>query len=75
MWSIHKYSLYLLQIFTSNDKLNLIKKKSFKNSYELKISRLIESNLITEVFPGARKLERKEKPLKKSCQNPVEYAR
>ena len=31
--------------------------------------------LITEVFPGTRKIERKEKPLKKSCQNPVEYAR
>ena len=27
--------------------------------------------LITDVFPGTRKMERKEKPLKKSCQNPV----
>ena len=25
--------------------------------------------------PGSRKMERKEKPLKKSCQNPVEHAR
>ena len=25
--------------------------------------------------PGTRKIERKEKPLKKSCQIPVEYAR
>ena len=31
--------------------------------------------LITEFFPGTRKMERKEKPLKKSCQNPVEYSR
>ena len=36
----------------------------------------IKENLtmITEVFPGTRKMERKEKPLKKSCQNPVEHA-
>ena len=31
--------------------------------------------LITEAFPGTRKMARKEKPLKKSCQNPVELAR
>ena len=30
---------------------------------------------ITEVFPGTRKIERKEKPLKKWHQNPVEYER
>ena len=33
------------------------------------------STLITQVFPGTRKMERKEKPLKKSCQNSVVYAR
>ena len=31
--------------------------------------------LITEVFPGTREMKRKEKPLKKLCQNPVEHAR
>ena len=31
--------------------------------------------LIIEDFPGTQKMERKEKPLKKSCQNPVAYAR
>ena len=30
--------------------------------------------LITEVFPGMREMKRKEKPLKKLCQNPVEHA-
>ena len=30
--------------------------------------------LITEVFPGTREMKRKEKPLKKLCQNPVEHA-
>ena len=34
-----------------------------------------QSTLITEVFPSTRKIERKEKPLKKSCQDPVEHAR
>ena len=32
-----------------------------------------KSILITEVFPGTRKMERKEKPLKISCRNPVEH--
>ena len=27
----------------------------------------------TEVFPGMRKMERKEKPLKISCQSPVKH--
>ena len=31
--------------------------------------------LITEVFPGTREMKRKEKPLEKLCQNPVEHAR
>ena len=31
--------------------------------------------VITDVFPGTRKMKRKEKPLKKTCQNPVECAR
>ena len=31
--------------------------------------------LITEVFPDTREMKRKEKPLKKLCQNPVEHAR
>ena len=31
--------------------------------------------LITEVFPDMREMKRKEKPLKKLCQNPVEHAR
>ena len=43
---------------------------SFNNNYEL-----LRYTLITEVLPGTRKMERKEKPLKKSCQNPVEYVR
>ena len=30
--------------------------------------------LITEVFPGTREMKRKEKSLKKLCQNPVEHA-
>ena len=30
--------------------------------------------LITEVFPGMQEMKRKEKPLKKLCQNPVEHA-
>ena len=30
--------------------------------------------MITEYFPGKRVIERNEKPLKKSCQNPVEHA-
>ena len=39
----------------------------------LKIKILQYSTLITEVFPGTRKMEIKEKPLKISCQNPVEH--
>ena len=31
------------------------------------------TTLITEVYPGTRKMERKEKALKISCQNPVEH--
>ena len=41
----------------------------------MSIGNLEGPTLITDVFPGTRKMERKEKPLKKSCQNPVEYAR
>ena len=33
----------------------------------------LNTTLMTEVFPGTRKMERKEKPLKISCQNPVEH--
>ena len=32
------------------------------------------ATLIIEVFPGTQKIERKEKPQKKLCRNPVEYA-
>ena len=30
--------------------------------------------MITEVFPGTREMKRKEKPLRRLCQNPVEHA-